>query len=211
MEAAEGGNQLFRAWHTVLEMLMDRGYAVDPRLLAMSVAEWEVACPTRTAMTLHVRHTEARQCELRVLWIDQDVRKPSVAQLLGRRGDGEHTRLLLVLADGLTITAPAHKVIEVINEDSPGTLQWFFEQELVVNVVRREYMRTNHFTVLSATAATTSMARLYECDRVARYFGMVPGQVLRIERRSDSAGSCTFYRQCVAMLGGDRENTKHYL
>jgi|SRR6185295_5066653 len=218
MEGGGGGSQLFRAWRTVVEMLTDRGYAVDPRLLAMSAAEWEVACPTRLTMTLHVRHMEQRERELRVLWIDKEgnggddkIRKPSVAGLLRRRGDGEHTRLLLVFVDELNLTAPAIKVIDAINEDAPGLVQWFFEEELVVNVVRRDCARGTHYSVVTDMAPMAAMGRLYECDRVARYFGMTPGQVLRIQRRSESAGGCVLVKQCVAMLGGDRENTKHYL
>jgi hypothetical protein len=203
------GSRLFRAWRTMLEMLSDRGYNVDARLLAYNEADFEALCPTREAMTLHVHHNERRDRQLRVIFVgretvgpaavlDGKVRKASVLPLMRRLGNGTQTRGIFVFADDLSITPAATTVMTAINEESPGMLQWFAEEELVVNLGRRERgYGTRYRSPFPAGVSSGDLGRLYEVDPVARYYNAQQGDVVHIVRRSETSGLTVSYKRCV--------------
>lgn len=209
--------RLFRVWHTVLEMLNDRGYIVKPELLAYDEAQFELLCPDRNAMTLHVLHTVTRERQLRVIFVDRTtigatsdgkIRKHSIFPLMKLLGEREGTQGLFVFADDLTLTPAAAKLLEALNEESPGLLQWFFDEELVVNVVgitRRYYTHPAR----GQKARSTDVGRLYELDRVARHYNAQPETLVRIVRGSETAGVTVSYKRIVPLI--DRGDAKNYL
>jgi hypothetical protein len=217
MNEPEGPSRLFRVWHNVLQMLSDRGYSVDVRLLAYSETEFEALCPNRSSMTLHVIHHEHRECQLRVLFVDQEtigedkIRKSTIPLLLRRLGEREGTRGIFVFSDDLTMTPPAAKVIEAMNDETPGLLQYFAEEELVVNLVRRDYALGTRYECPTThhvpTSAARNLGRIYERDRVARYYNAQPNDVIRITRRSETGGLAVSYKRVVPL---DRDAEKYF-
>jgi hypothetical protein len=228
---AEPEERLYRVWHTVLEMLSDRNYHVSLTLLeadyddflAMHENAVNPDMPLRQRMTLHLAR---RDKQLRVLFLDRAVagveqdgklRKHTIAGLVQRFGDhlGSGVQGLMVLSDQLTMTPPALKVLEAMCEETPGLLQWFYEEELVVNLVRRELAFGTRYTHQPATAALISEAtarnlgRFYVVDPVPRYFNAQPGDIIGIERRSETGAVAKCYRRCVAVV--HREDVKDFL
>lgn len=219
------GSRLFRVWRTVVQMLSDRGYSIDARLLDYSELEFEALCPDRTAMTLHVIHHEQRERQLRVLFVDREligavsdgkIRVKTVSPLMKRLGDRPGTQGVFVFADDLTLTPAAAKLMEALNEESPGVVQWFFEEDLVVNIARRDRNLGTHHTLMvqqqqqvPTAVARNLLGRIYEVDRVGRYYGVQHDQVLRIVRRSETGGLAVSYKRGWALV--DRADGKNYL
>lgn len=207
---------LFCVWRTVLEMLQDRGYCVAQTLLDMDEATFEAAFQNgRTDMTLHLLHRELPGQQIRVFFLDRPslgpavmvdgmIRKPSITPLLERIGERPGTQGLFVFADNLTLTPPAKRVFEEIAEDRPGYVQWFFDEELMTNVVRREAAHGMHIKLIPAgdvkTINLVSLPRIYVVDRVARYFNAQPGQVLCIHRPSETGAQTVVMRRCVPLV-----------
>jgi hypothetical protein len=224
--------RLFRVWHTVLEMLGDRGYLVAPTLLALDEASFlelhgcvgDAASLTqlRTAMTLHMLHGgESRDRDIRVLFLDrpslggaEKIGKPLVATLMQRLGEGREgreTQGLFILSDDLGVTPTARKTFEAMCDEQPGIVQWFREEELVVNCVRIEKDRGVRYTHLSKGSRTLTqpegvlrnLARDYVVSRVSRYFNAQANDIMCIERRSDSSGLTKSYRRCARVIHAD--------
>ncbi|EPY27408.1 DNA-directed RNA polymerases I, II, and III subunit RPABC1 [Strigomonas culicis] len=114
---------------------------------------------------------------------------------------------LLVLVTPSKPNAIVKKYIDNLNRGPAGGLkvELFEEDDLAVNITRHELVPrhvplTPEQTreVLQAHALEVhQLPRLLATDPVARYFGLTRGNVVRIERRSESAGVYASYRQVV--------------
>ena len=83
-------------------------------------------------------------------------------------------------------------------------IEAFKEKELVVNITQHDLVPLHE--VLSAEEKASLLVRyrigerqlpvIQVTDPIARYYGLRPGQVLRIKRKSPTAGRYITYRIC---------------
>lgn len=114
---------------------------------------------------------------------------------------------LLVLVTPTKPNAIVKKTIDTKNRSAGGRLkvELFEEDDLAVNITKHQLVPrhvplTPEQTreVLQAHALEVhQLPRLLSTDPVARYFGVARGDVVRIERHSESAGVYASYRQVV--------------
>lgn len=91
------------------------------------------------------------------------------------------------------------------NFKPPGGVETFNEQDLLVNVTKHELV-PKHVVLSKAEKIAlleryrlkeTQLPRIQVTDAVAKYLGLRRGQVVKIIRKSETAGRYASYRWCI--------------
>lgn len=99
-----------------------------------------------------------------------------------------------------TVTAPAKKHIT----KAKHWIELFSEDELVLNITKHRLMPIHKLLtaeekaqfLLQSNIKDTQLPRILPTDPMAKYLGTRRGDVIRIVRRSETAGKCIMYRLC---------------
>ncbi|RKF58971.1 DNA-directed RNA polymerases I, II, and III subunit RPABC1 [Golovinomyces cichoracearum] len=111
-----------------------------------------------------------------------------------------HTGILVTC---VSITPAALKIIPAVANETK--IECFVEQDLLVNITHHELVpkhvplsREERAAVLNRyRLKDTQLPRIQLGDPVARYLGLRRGQVVKIIRKSETAGRYASYRLCV--------------
>lgn len=107
-----------------------------------------------------------------------------------------------ILVTQASITPAALKIIPVV---LPSIIETFQEQDLLVNITHHELVPTHELLSAEQKAELLKRYRLKESqlpriqvgDPVAKYLGLRKGQVVKIIRRSETAGRYASYRWAI--------------
>ena len=200
--AAEKAWMIYR---TVCEMLDDRGYTqVDEgttlygtrELFNSAVAPFGTIEKDRMSMT---RANPETGKNLIVLFSEEDSIgiKPILA-LTERMSDMKLRHCILVYPK--TVTAPAKKSIL----KGKLRIELFSDDELVMNITKHRLMPKH--TLLNAgekealfqesDLKESQLTRILPTDPMAKYLGARRGDVIKVVRRSETAGRSIMYRFC---------------
>lgn len=110
-----------------------------------------------------------------------------------------HTGVLVTQA---SITPAALKIIPAVQ---PHIIETFQEQDLLVNITHHELVPTHELLSAEQKVELLKRYRLKESqlpriqvgDPVAKYLGLRKGQVVKIIRKSETAGRYASYRWCI--------------
>ncbi|ORX41112.1 DNA-directed RNA polymerases ii 24 kda polypeptide [Kockovaella imperatae] len=199
--------RLWRVSRTVHEMMRDRGYQVADYEINTSFDDFKQAHGSsgqvdRTNMSFTADHEEESGNRIYVYFCsDRNVSKANVKTFLGSMDRMNAQKGLLIYAEKLSPIA-ARAMQEMSSEYH---LEHFKETDLLVNI-------THHFLVPKHTIMKTEdkqalikkyrlketqLPRIMITDPVARYYGLRRGQVMKIERASETAGRYVTYRICM--------------
>lgn len=100
-------------------------------------------------------------------------------------------------------SGPAQKIIPAVASET--RIETFVEQDLLVNITHHELVpkhvllsREERAKLLSRyRLKDTQLPRIQAADPVAKYLGLRRGQVVKIIRKSETAGRYASYRLCV--------------
>lgn len=217
-------DKLYRVFTTTREMFLDRGYTTliaGPEIDSKK-AFFEMMCnpgkrvsPRGTFFNPYNGEKNGRFDRQLLNYISQDennnllminfvnekcVGIPEISIILDRMSVGKIDRCILVYPG--TITPSAKKYIE---KSSGTNIEIFSEDELICNITKHHLMPRH--TVLSTTEkeilfstnnfSENELPRIHLDDPVARYFGMRRGDVVKIQRRSETAGIYVLFRICL--------------
>lgn len=196
-------SRLFYIRRTLLQMLADRGYteiAEETDQTLEAFREEYLASAGRESMHIIRPHKDDPLDQIMVFF-PSDARGVGVKTIQGyceKMKDEEVKRAILVVRDGLTPFAK--QAVAELSVDYK--IETFTEPELLVNVT--EHILVPKHQVLTEQekqalltkykVKDSQLPRMQVTDPVARYYGLSKGQVVKIQRPSETAGRYITYR-----------------
>lgn len=172
---------------TLYEMLTDRGYDRVEEDTYESVVAFNTTTKDRVLVYFVYDHKVSVK------------RMKSIKDVIDE-GDN-YTCLILVYKSAITAFAKQFIVTDMKNLN----VQMFSESELSFNITKHELVPKHE--ILSAEERNDTLHRyrttlkhfpmILSSDPVARYYGALPGTMVRITRKSPTAGVYTLYRVIV--------------
>ena len=199
--------------HTLTEMLGDRGYDVTPLndrdgLLRIYGDGSLFSVTLSLSLSTTTASNDGQKPTMRVVFFPQAQLK---MEIIRKAFDGPADYLLVIhSADKLKPNVRnAAEEIRGKLQATGHTLQVFAFKELETNIMRHVYQP--RFERLTGTALATMFAdhgltperasrqlhHIKSDDKVARFMGLKPGDVVKITRASPSVGNSDTYRVCV--------------
>ena len=215
---AEEQKKLFRVHKTILKMLRSRGYGVPDRHINMSYKEFvksygdeeydsngDKTGRRRRGQLRERLHTKANKLDDETLKINVEFsteNKVGVEPIRNiskfMQDEGFQRSILIVQSGGLTPFA--RSALQMVEDEYK--IEHFKESELLVDITEHELVpkhvvlkNSEKLELLARYKLKESqLPRLRVNDPVARYFGLVRGEVVKIIRPSETAGRYVTYR-----------------
>mmetsp|Transcript_5444 Transcript_5444/g.23142 ORF Transcript_5444/g.23142 Transcript_5444/m.23142 type:complete len:213 (-) Transcript_5444:772-1410(-) len=200
--------RLFRVRKTLHEMLIDRGYIVVSDDLKMTLEEFSQrfhdAGFARESLTLLKQKRDDPADQIYVFF-SQGTEGPKVSvkslkdTIARMERDGVH-RAIMIMSEGLTPSAA-----DAISKLDRYRIEPFLENELLVNITHHVLVPKHEMLSKAEKKALlkryklkeSQLPRVQQRDPVSRYYGLSPGDVVRITRPSETAGRYVTYRLVV--------------
>ncbi|KAL9098971.1 MAG: hypothetical protein Q9163_005464 [Psora crenata] len=217
--------RLWRAWRTVHEMCLDRGYELAEEEVRITLNEFREkysdpgGAPDRKKMTTSFKPTDAMLekytplptssnpsplPQIGTIWIEFSAdASVGIKQMRAfAQHISKHNFYTGILITQTSITAAALKIVPAV---LPSIIETFQEQDLLVNITHHELVPKH--VLLSAEEKKrlleryrlkeSQLPRIQTGDPVARYLGLRRGQVVKIIRKSETAGRYASYRWAI--------------
>jgi len=204
----EDASRLFRVRRTLCELLSDRGYAISDEDLKMTkegfISKFSDP-PNREQMVMLAEKKD--KSESLFVFFSSEARlgvKP-IREYFNRMTEQKITRSILVVQGGITPYAMTVMKAFAGHKDTPMQMEQFQESELVVNITQHTLVPKHVLLSDDEKQALlkkyklkpTQLPRIQQTDPVARYMGLEKGQVVQIQRSSETAGRYITYRLVV--------------
>ncbi|MCJ1322182.1 DNA-directed RNA polymerases II 24 kDa polypeptide (RNA polymerase II subunit 5) [Xylographa vitiligo] len=211
--------RLWRAWRTIHEMCQDRGYELSEDEVRISLEDFRAQyCNDNTAIRRKLTF-QANPSSLMVekyalpnstsptvgpIWVefsnDQSIGVKQMRTFCQHvHSNHFHSGILVTQT---SVTAAALKIIPAV---MPCIIETFQEQDLLVNITHHELVPKH--VLLSADEKKrlldryrlkeSQLPRIQTGDPVAKYLGLRRGQVVKIIRKSETAGRYASYRWAI--------------
>ncbi|KAI9825693.1 MAG: DNA-directed RNA polymerases II 24 kDa polypeptide (RNA polymerase II subunit 5) [Thelocarpon impressellum] len=218
--------RLWRAWRTVHEMVQDRGYELSEEEVRITLDEFKIKYgsgegrPDRKKMTFSARPGEAMleqhanlptaaQPEppppnIGTIWVeflpDASIGVKHMRAFAQTINSNKFSTGIVVTQNAITPMA-----LKIIPTVLPAIIETFVEQDLLVNITHHELVPKHVLLSKADKQALLERYRLKESqlpriqvsDPVARYLGLRRGQVVKIIRKSETAGRYASYRWAI--------------
>ena len=203
---SHNASRLFRVRKTCMKMLHSRGYIVNDEDLELTTDAFKARFgeePQRDQLSILTEKADDPNDQLFVFFpADDKVGVSPIKTFVLRMKEENVTRAIIVIKNDLT-----HFAKQAIRElASRGyRVEYFKDAELLVDIT--EHKLVPQHVVLTPQEKKELLARyrlkpgqlpsIQVIDPVARYLGLVPKQVVKIIRPSETAGRYITYRICV--------------
>lgn len=206
-------NKLFRVAITTGEMAQDRGYLVPPHVIASTMEDFKSKYEghagdkkiiLRENMAYVCQHRETGDQLLVAFSGEDSFTIEHFKRFEDQARNAGANRLIIVIA-GKVVATSKRRIEEANRGEFAIKTQLFPEDDLVVNITHHELVP--HHTPLSDSEVRevleahslekNMLPRMLVSDPVAVYFGLERGRVVKISRKSESAGKYVTYRQVV--------------
>ena len=215
----------WRSWRTAHQLCADRGYEIGEDEKNISFEEFKKhyttgdGSPNRADMSFSARPTEEMIRKYTPIPTERNPEPETEIGMIYFRfegdksiGIGEFRKFIHevnernvhtgVLVTGAAVTQSGQKLIPTV---LPKIIEIFYEQDLLVNITHHELVPKHQMlSPLEKKALLeryrvkeTQLPRILVTDPVARYYGLRRGQVVKIVRRSETAGRYASYRWAV--------------
>lgn len=200
---------LYKIWRirrTVLQLCHDRGYLILQDELDEDFEQFKSQYgtnePDRNELTVLCAHNHNVNDKLFVFFPDEPKIGVRVIQnYLSKMEEEQVNRAIIIVKMGLTPSAR-----QAMRDVGPEyTMEYFCESEMLINITEHELvpqhilLTTEEKVELFAhyKLKESQLMKMLSTDPVARYYGYRRGQVIKIVRKSDTAGRYVTYRLVV--------------
>lgn len=213
MDSDREATKLWRIYRTVKEMVRDRGYNVGQSEIDISLADFkqqycngdgQVVRAKMNFQAIPAAETTEKYPHIGTIWVnfcdEASVGVKTMREFVILVASKHFSNALFIYQQNITPTAQ-----RLIPSVAPAVIETFPEADLVVNITK--HVLVPRHIVLSddekkALLQTyrlkeSQLPRIQSLDPVARYFGLKRGQVVKIIRRSETAGRYASYRICL--------------
>lgn len=198
-------SRLFRVYKTISAMLKKRDYNVPRDMLEITPAAFTNKFgehPSRDTLTILVEKADDEQNQLFVFFPeDEKVGVKPIKEYTERMREEAVANAILVLRVGMTPIAK-----QAVQEVADSVrIEYFLEAELLVDITEHKLVPVHQVLTQNEKQELlkryrlkeTQLPRIQPTDPVGRYYGMKRGQVVKITRRSETAGRYVTYRLCM--------------
>ncbi|XP_004513010.1 DNA-directed RNA polymerases II and IV subunit 5A-like [Cicer arietinum] len=198
--------KLFRVYKTVVQMINDRNYVVSDSDLTMSKQDFKSKFGEhvkREDLVIKAPNRDKSSDQIYVFFCDDAKVSVRVVRSFFNRMTTDNVGRGIIVCQS-QLTGPARNALGEISS-SKHRIEIFLEDELLVNVTHHELVPEHQVLtdnekkalLQKYTVKETQLPRILMTDPVARYFGLKRGQVVRIIRKSETAGRYVTYRFVV--------------
>jgi DNA-directed RNA polymerases I, II, and III subunit RPABC1 len=191
-------SRMFRIRRTILELLRDRGYIVldNEQDLEMTRDEFSqrfiAANGSRESLTMLKQKADDPNDQIYVFFPEEakgkSVGVKPITAKVDRMERDRIDRAIMILQTGLT--PHAKQAVERLSAGQRLRMEVFFENELLVNITRHILVPTHEVMSEEDKRALlkryklkeSQLPRIQRSDPIARYYGLVPGMVVKITR-----------------------------
>ncbi|CAL3969839.1 hypothetical protein PZA11_007593 [Diplocarpon coronariae] len=214
--------RMWRAWRTVHEMVQDRGYELSEEEVKISFEEFKrqytladgsvnrksmqfSARPSANMMKQYLTGGPDSNSDIGTIWVEflNDTSVGIKQMRTFAQHCSQNNFATGILVTSVNITPAALKIIPAVAAET--RIECFMDADLLVNITHHELV-PKHVMLSKAEKAAllaryrlkdTQLPRIQLNDPVAKYYGLRRGQVVKIIRKSETAGRYASYRLCV--------------
>jgi DNA-directed RNA polymerase I, II, and III subunit RPABC1 len=195
-------NRLFRMHRTVLEMLADRGYAVDRQDLDTDYDTFRLSYGQSSELNGVFHHQDSSVPPIKIKFDlpNTKIDSKAIMALVHESKEDRIARFILICREEI-MTPIAFKQIARLRVQGHH-FEVFTEKEVLINITKHELVPRHR--PLSAQEKEelldryklkdSQLPKILMTDPVVKYFGVEPGTVMEITRRSETAGRYVTYR-----------------
>lgn len=202
--------KLWRIRKTVLNLCHDRGYLIAQEELDQTIEEFRdefvvkrgLDRPARSDLTVQCTHNDNPTDMMYVFFPDEaKIGIKHIQGYVAKMEADKVQRAIVIVRQGLTPSAR-----QAMKEVGPTyIMEEFLESEMLINITEHELVPQHTLLTTEEKEELFSRYRLKEAqlmkmlaiDPVARYYGFKRGQVIKIVRKSDTAGRYVTHRLVV--------------
>ncbi|KAK2626329.1 hypothetical protein QTJ16_004591 [Diplocarpon rosae] len=214
--------RMWRAWRTVHEMVQDRGYELSEEEVKISFEDFKSqytlgdgsvnrksmqfsARPSANMMKQYLTGGPDSNSDIGTIWVEflNDTSVGIKQMRTFAQHCSQNNFATGILITSVNITPAALKIIPAVAAET--RIECFMDADLLVNITHHELVPKHVMLSKVEKAALlaryrlkdTQLPRIQLNDPVAKYYGLRRGQVVKIIRKSETAGRYASYRLCV--------------
>lgn len=199
-------SKLYRVRKTCLKMLSNRGYIVPDEHINMSTDEFKYKFgddPSRESLTILVEKADDSSDSLIVFFpVDDKVGVKPIKTYSERMKEQNVMKAIIVVKVSLTPFCK-QAIKEMVQRGF--RFEYFRDAELLIDITEHKLVPQHQVLTPQEKKELlnryklkpSQLPRIQVVDPVARYYGLSPGQVVKIVRPSETAGRYVTYRICT--------------
>ena len=189
-------NSVTKSYMTLNEMLSDRGY--DILLVGKYISPHEFT--TRSNLNYTVQHPTTGDILMVYFSSEDSIRLKSVEKLISRMSSGRcQTNHCILVYPGI-MTTSAKKYIDKCKYH----IEHFAEEDLIINIMKHQLMpiisvltpEEKSFLFAISKIKDSQLPRIALNDPISKYYGLHREDVIKVVRKSETAGEYLIYRIC---------------
>lgn len=196
----------YRMYRTIQKMMTDRGYSVDPRTdpnQGFSLEEFEKKFGSSEGFSfskLNYMYKNEKEDTIFVYFDDSEKFNAESLKVAKDILDNYGSKRMIIVSK-TKITPYTKKAIDSF-ASSGYKMEYFEFDEVAINITEHELV-PKHIPLTDEekrellekyNVTESQLPKIQKSDPVARYLGVTPGQVLKIIRKSETAGEYVTYR-----------------
>lgn len=209
LTAQELNAELYKLWRiraTVLQLCHDREYLITQDELDQTLedfkAQYNDTKPEKSELTILCAHNNDKNNKMFVFFADEPkIGLQKIQMYLSKMKEEQVTNAIIIVQTGLTPSAK-----QALKDIAPAhIIEYFLESEMLINITEHELV-PQHIRLSTEEKEElfsryklkeSQLIKLLSTDPIARYYGYKRGEVIKIIRKSETAGRYVAHRLVV--------------